>query len=203
MGASLNTAIFRGWPFLATSQEPETRGLGDGGRPRRATELAAYVRDVAVHGMRAQHELTQARIWRSRSDSMAGSSSPASVGRDCCCVSAWRHARTTESTSPCHGKCELPCSRMNVAPGIAAATSRPSRYGTARSSRRCTTVAGWRTSGRWARAECPMDADRRHDRIRDPGRRQRIAMGVRAVQHQALNALRERRGKCDGGAGPR
>ncbi len=57
MGASLNTAIFRGWPFLATSQEPETRGLGDGGRPRRATELAAYVRDVAVHGMRAQHEL--------------------------------------------------------------------------------------------------------------------------------------------------
>ena len=30
-----------------------------------------------------------------------------------------------------------------------------------------------------------------------------IAMGVRAVQHQALNALRERRGKCDGGAGPR
>ena len=73
---------------------------------------------------------TQARIWRSRSDSMAGSSSPASVGRDCCCVSAWRHARTTESTSPCHGKCELPCSRMNVAPGIAAATSRPSRYGT-------------------------------------------------------------------------
>ena len=110
MGASLNTAIFRGWPFLATSQEPETRGLGDGGRPRRATELAAYVRDVAVHCMRAQHELTQARIWRSRSDSRAGSSSPASVGRDCCCVSAWRHARTTESTSPCHGKCELPWS---------------------------------------------------------------------------------------------
>ena len=46
------------------------------------------------------------------------------------CVSAWRHARTTESTSPCHGKCELPCSGMNVAPGIAAATSRPSGYGT-------------------------------------------------------------------------
>ena len=53
-----------------------------------------------------------------------------------------------------------------------------------------------------ARAESPMGADRHHDRVRDPGRRQRIAMGVRAVQHQALNALPERRGKSDGGAGP-
>src|SRR6478672_3930143 len=60
VGASLNTAIFRGWSFLATP-------------PQARLELAA------------------------------------SVGRDCCCVSAWRHARTTESTSPCHGKCELPC----------------------------------------------------------------------------------------------
>ena len=81
VGASFNTAIFRGWSFLATP-------------PQARLELAA------------------------------------SVGRDCCCVSAWRHARTTESTSPCHGKCELPCSGMNVAPGIAAATSRPSGYGT-------------------------------------------------------------------------
>ena len=45
----------------------------------------------------------------------------------------------------------LPCSGINVAPGIAAATSRPSRNGTARSSRRCTTSTGRRTMGSCAR----------------------------------------------------
>ena len=55
--ASLGAAIFRRWPLPAISQESETRGLRDGGRPRGATQLAADVRDVAVNGMRAQHEL--------------------------------------------------------------------------------------------------------------------------------------------------
>ena len=58
--ASLKAAIFRGWPVLAIraiSQEPETRGLGHGGRPRRAPQLAPDVRDVAVNRMRAQHQL--------------------------------------------------------------------------------------------------------------------------------------------------
>jgi len=31
--ASLNAAIFRRWPNPAISQESETRGLCDGGRP--------------------------------------------------------------------------------------------------------------------------------------------------------------------------
>ena len=31
--ASLKAAIFRGWPVSAISEESETRGLGDGGRP--------------------------------------------------------------------------------------------------------------------------------------------------------------------------
>ena len=31
--ASLDAAIFRRWPVPATSQQSETRGLGDGGRP--------------------------------------------------------------------------------------------------------------------------------------------------------------------------
>jgi predicted solute-binding protein len=39
------------------SQESKTGGLGDGGGPRRATQLAADVRDVAVHGMRTQEQL--------------------------------------------------------------------------------------------------------------------------------------------------
>jgi hypothetical protein len=55
--ASLGAAIFCGWPVPAISQESETRGLGDGGRPGGATQLAPDVRDVAVNGMRAQHEL--------------------------------------------------------------------------------------------------------------------------------------------------
>ena len=57
MRASLGTAIFRRWPVPAISQEAETRGLGDGGRPRGATQLAADVRNVAVNGVRAQYEL--------------------------------------------------------------------------------------------------------------------------------------------------
>lgn len=55
--ASLEAAIFHRWPFPATSQESETRGLSDGGRPRGATQLAADVRNVPVNGMRAQHQL--------------------------------------------------------------------------------------------------------------------------------------------------
>ena len=57
MRASLDAAIFRRWPFPATSQKTETRGLRDGGSPGGATQLAADVRDVAVNGMRAQCEL--------------------------------------------------------------------------------------------------------------------------------------------------
>jgi hypothetical protein len=55
--ASLNPAIFCRWPFSAISQQSQTRGLGDGGRPGRAAEFATDIRDVAVNGMRAQHEL--------------------------------------------------------------------------------------------------------------------------------------------------
>jgi hypothetical protein len=55
--ASLEAAIFCKWPFSAISQESETRGLCDGRRSRGATELAANVRDVAVNGMRTQHQL--------------------------------------------------------------------------------------------------------------------------------------------------
>src|SRR5262245_27794701 len=57
MRASLSAAIFHGWPVPAISQQSEARGLRDGGRPRGAAQLAADVGDVAVHGMRAQHEL--------------------------------------------------------------------------------------------------------------------------------------------------
>ena len=57
MHASLNPAIFRRWPFPVGSQQSEPRGFGDGGRARRATELAANVRDVAVNGVRAEHQL--------------------------------------------------------------------------------------------------------------------------------------------------
>jgi len=58
--ASLKAAIFRRWPvsaIRAISQESETRGLGHGGRPRRAPQLAPDVRDVAVNRVRAQHQL--------------------------------------------------------------------------------------------------------------------------------------------------
>jgi hypothetical protein len=41
----------------ATSQQAETRSLRDRGRPGRAAELGTDVRDVPVHGVRAQHEL--------------------------------------------------------------------------------------------------------------------------------------------------
>src|SRR6476619_1643770 len=57
LGASLETAIFCRWPVPATSQKSEPRGLGDRGRPRGATELAADVRDVAVDSVRTQHQL--------------------------------------------------------------------------------------------------------------------------------------------------
>ena len=97
---------------------------------------------------RSDHVATQDKISRSRSVSRIGSASLSRCGGVCAGTSASRHARATESTSPCHGKCALPCSGMNVAPGIAAATSRPSRNGMARSSRRCTTVVGARTAGR-------------------------------------------------------
>lgn len=50
-------ALFGYAARTSMSEQSETRGLGDGGRPRRAAELAADVRDVAVHGMRTQQEL--------------------------------------------------------------------------------------------------------------------------------------------------
>ncbi len=50
------------------------------------------------------------------------------------------------------------------------------------------------------RAEAPMRAYRRHDRVPHPRSRERGAVGVRPVQHQVLNALRKCRGERDGGA---
>jgi len=54
-----------------------------------------------------------------------------------------------------------------------------------------------------ARAESPMRAYRRQDRVRHARSRNRRAIGVRPVQHQALDALRKRCGKCDCGTAPR
>jgi hypothetical protein len=57
VGASLEAAIFPGWPIPVTSKESEARGLRHSGRPRIPAQLAADVRDVTVNGMRAEHQL--------------------------------------------------------------------------------------------------------------------------------------------------
>ena len=53
-----------------------------------------------------------------------------------------------------------------------------------------------------ARAESPMRSYRRKNRVRHARSRDRCAIGIRPVQHQALDALRKCCGKCDGGAAP-
>ena len=57
-----------------------------------------------------------------------------------------RAASTTERASPTHGKWAVPSRGARAAPGIEAASSRPRRYGIARSPRRWTTSVGARTS---------------------------------------------------------
>src|SRR5918995_1682886 len=155
---------------------------------------------------------------RSRRDSSAAAGSP-SAGRsgELCAVSTARSALTTEPASPAHGKWALPPNGTNVAPLIPAATSRPSRYGIARSSRRWTTIVGAQplkprepflllaaalaeeNVRQEPRSDAPVRADGRDDRLAHRRRRDRGAFRVGTVEHQTLDSLGKTRGERDRG----
>ena len=199
VGASLNTAIFRGWSFLATPPQGRLE-LARIGWPRLllCQRLAARANDgIDVTVPREVRTALQRNECRTGNRGCYLTPEPVRHGTVVATVydrrrlaDEWKVGANVEPIDEAQQRGCRFCRRRLALQPCEAFLFRGV----------CTTEEDVTEQ---ARAESPMGADRRHDRVRDPGRRQRIATGVTAVQHQALNALPERRGKCDGGAGPR
>ena len=137
--ASLAWAICAKWPVPVIESQS---------RPSRAASATAAVREPRP-SLRRMFATWRCTVWclttscsaisrslnplatsastsRSRPESStAAGSPPTRAGASG--ASTDRNARATDDPSPPHGKCALPSSGISVAPGIAAASSRPRR----------------------------------------------------------------------------